>query len=302
MPARELLERQRTFAQISSQGSSIELLASSNGDHILRHETSESIMSLYMEHVRIDHAGPVAIATMQRGKANPLNHALLTELMSCVEQAETDPNVKAFVLASDRPRFFSPGFDVNEVFLYSRDQIAEFLMLFGRLMDRIHFFPKPTVAALSGQTYAGGALLALCFDFRIMAAEGNYGFALTEVNIGVRLPESVFRLLANAAGVPLARRAFLTGDPILPAEGLAAGLYHSLAPEADVRAKSVELASYLTTKPAATYVAIKEKILAATGHQRLDPARPWIDVDAWFTPEAELMKRKLAEKLAAGKA
>ena len=254
-----------------------------------------------MEHIRYDQAGGVAILTMQRGKANPLNHAMLAELLSAVEQSAGDPAVQALVLASDRPRFFCPGFDVTEVFRYDRAQIHEFLNLFGRLMDRIHFFPKPTVAALNGQTYAGGALLALCFDFRLMA-EGSYGFALTEVNIGVRLPESVFFLLANAAGIPLARRAFLTGDPILPAEGLAAGLYHALVPEDQVRAKSVELASYLASKPAATYVAIKEKILAATGHRRLNPQENWIDVDAWFTPEAEAMKRKLAEKLAAGKA
>ena len=250
-----------------------------------------------MEHVRYDQAGPVAIITMQRGKANPLNHAMLAEMLACVEQAEADAEVRALVLASDRPRFFSPGFDVTEVFRYDRAQINEFLQLFGRLMDRIHFFTKPTVAALSGQTYAGGALLALCFDFRLMA-EGGYGFALTEVNIGVRLPESVFRLLANAAGIPLARRAFLTGDPILPTEGHTAGLYHALVPEDEVRAKAVELAAYLASKPPATYYAIKEKILAATGHRRLSPQENWIDVEAWFTPEAEAMKRKLAEKLA----
>lgn len=257
-------------------------------------------MTVSMEHVRYDLAGDIAILTMQRGKANPLHHPMLAEMLGYVEQAAADPAVKALVLSSDRPRFFSPGFDVTEVFRYDRAQINEFLQLFGRLMDRIHFFPKPTVAALNGQTYAGGALLALCFDFRIMA-QGNYGFALTEVNIGVRLPESVFFLLANAAGIPLARRAFLTGDPILPAEGHAAGLFHSLAPEDQVRGQAVELATYLATKPPATYRAIKEKILSATGHRPLDPHESWIDVEAWFTPEAEAMKRKLAEKLAAGK-
>jgi 3,2-trans-enoyl-CoA isomerase len=201
------------------------------------------------------------------------------------------------VLASDRPRFFSPGFDVTEVFTYDRERIGLFLNQFALFMDHLQWMAKPTVAALSGHTYAGGALAALCTDFRLMADSPEYGFALTEVNIGVRLPASVFLLLASAAGIPLARRAFLTGDAIRPAEGLTAGLFHALYPEAEVRAQAVALAAYLATKPPATYAAIKEKTLAAAGLRRLDADTNWIDPEAWFTPEAEQMKRQLAERL-----
>ena len=250
-----------------------------------------------MEHISYEISGGVAVATMRRGKSNPLNHALVRELLTAVDEAAADPAVRAFVLASDRPRFFSPGFDVTEVFTYNRDQIGLFLNQFALLMDHLQWMPKPTVAALSGHTYAGGALVALCADFRVMADEPTYGFALTEVNIGVRLPASVFLLLSTAAGVPLARRSFLTGDAIRPAEGLAAGLFHALHPEGEVRAQGMALATYLATKPPATYAAIKEKVLATAGHQRLDAATNWIDPEAWFTPEAEQMKRQLAEKL-----
>ena len=249
-----------------------------------------------MEHIRYELEGGVAVVTMQRGKSNPLNHTMVGELLAAVDQAAADSSVRAMVLASDRPRFFSPGFDVTEVFQYNRDQIGIFLNQFALFMDHLQWMPKPTVAGLSGHTYAGGALAALSTDFRVMA-EGDYGFALTEVNIGVRLPASVFLLLASAVGVPLARRSFLTGDPIRPAEGLTAGLFHSLHPESDVRAQAITLATYLATKPAETYAAIKEKVLLTAGHRRLDASTNWIDPEAWFTPEAEQMKRQLAEKL-----
>jgi 3,2-trans-enoyl-CoA isomerase len=251
----------------------------------------------WMEHIRYELDGEVAILTMQRGKSNPLNQAMVGELLAAVDQATADPAVKALVLSSDRPRFFSPGFDVTEVFAYSREQIGQFLNQFALLMDHLQWTSKPTVAALSGHTYAGGALLALCTDFRLMADSPDYGFALTEVNIGVRLPVSVFLLMASAAGIPLARRAFLTGDPIRPHEGLATGLFHSLHPEAEVRGQAIRLAHHLATKPPATYAAIKEKTLTAAGLTRLDSTTNWIDPDAWFTPEAEQMKRQLAEKL-----
>ncbi len=250
-----------------------------------------------MEHIRYELEGPVAVVTMQRGKSNPLNESMVTELLSAVDQAAADPAVRGFVLASDCPRFFSPGFDVTEVFSYDRQQIGQFLNKFALFMDHLQWMPKPTVAALSGHTYAGGALAALCTDFRLMADAPDYGFALTEVNIGVRLPASVFLLLSTTAGIPLARRAFLTGDPIRPAEGHTSGLFHALHPEAEVRTQAIALATYLTTKPPATYAAIKEKTLQAAGHQRLDSSTNWIDPEAWFTPEAEQMKRQLAEKL-----
>lgn len=241
-------------------------------------------------------AGGVQVLTLQRGKVNALNHGLLRELLAAMQAALADPSVSAVVITGNRPRFFSPGFDVAEVFQYDRAQIGEFLTTFGQVIDTVLWSPKPVVAGLNGQTYAGGAILALCCDFRLMA-EGDFGFALTEVNIGVRLPESIYRLLAQAAGVPVARRMFLTGDPISPAEGLACGLYRALAPEAEVAAKAMEWAAYLGSKPLATYAAIKHKMLEAEGLTRMTPGSTWIDVDAWFTPEAEAMKRKLAEKL-----
>lgn len=249
-----------------------------------------------MEHVRLEASGGTAVITLQRDKVNALNHALLKELDAAVAQVAADSSLAALVLTSDRPRFFSPGFDVAEVFQYQRPEIAAFLGTFGQLMDRLMWLEKPTLAALNGQTYAGGALLALCCDFRLMA-EGPYGFALTEVNIGVRLPESVFRMLAQAVGVPLARRMFLTGDPIGPAEGLAHGLFFATPTADQLMPQASTLAANLGAKPRATYAAIKHKMLTANGIEKLKAGQNWLDVEAWFTPEAQEMKRKLAEKL-----
>jgi enoyl-CoA hydratase/carnithine racemase len=249
-----------------------------------------------MDHVRLDRQGAIATITLQRDKVNALNHALLRELESAIGEAESDAAVGAVILTSDRVRFFSPGFDVAEVFAYNRDEIAAFLGTFGRVMDALMWMPKPTIAALNGQTYAGGALLALCTDFRLMA-DGPYGFALTEVNIGVRLPESVFRMLEQAVGVPVAKRMFLTGEPISAADGYRHGLYHATPPEAELTAQALNLATQLAAKPRATYAAVKHKMLSACGLVRLEPGAKWLDVEAWFTPEAQAMKAKLAEKL-----
>lgn len=251
-----------------------------------------------MEFIRSEHQGRVVVITLSRGKANALHLPMLEELRDVVEDALASDDVGALVIASDRPRFFSAGFDVAEVFRYDRDRMEVFLDTFASLQRRLLHSPKPVVAALSGHTYAGGAILALSCDFRVMA-DAPYGFALTEINIGVGLPAHIWHLLANAAGVATARRMFLTGEPVMAAQAREIGLVHELAPEADVTAKAVDMATMLAAKPASTYAAIKRVILEATGlGPSVEGGSPsLIDVNAWFTPEAEIMKKKLMEAL-----
>jgi 3,2-trans-enoyl-CoA isomerase len=237
----------------------------------------------------------VAVITLARPKANAIHQAMALEMAAAFARAESE--ARAIVWSSRQPRFFSAGFDVREVFAYSREQLAEFLAVFSRLQQDVLACPKPTVAALTGQTYAGGAILALSCDFRVMAA-GAYGIALTEINIGVNVPDGIFHLLAAAVGAPTAQRMFLTGAPILADQALAMGAVHELAPEAEVEARAVKLASTLASKPAATYSRIKQTIYGATGRTRTGALL--VDLDAWFTEEAEVFKLQLREKLTGG--
>ena len=65
-----------------------------------------------MEYVQLERSGGTAVVIMQWGKVNALNHALLKELDAAVAEAAADAAIQAVILTSDRPRFFSPGFDV----------------------------------------------------------------------------------------------------------------------------------------------------------------------------------------------
>ncbi|MCX6596380.1 MAG: enoyl-CoA hydratase/isomerase family protein [Acidobacteria bacterium] len=246
-----------------------------------------------MEHLQYELTDGIAVLTLKRGKANAIHLPMITEMAAAFERATEE--AAAIVWSSGCPRFFSAGFDVNEVFTYDRAQLTEFLGTFSRLQQSILHCPKPVVAALPGQTYAGGAILALSCDFRVMA-DGPYGFALTEVNIGVNLPPSIFHLLASAVGVPKARQMFLTGEPIFASQAFAMGLVHELADESEVTDKAIAWAKKLAAKPAGTYAAIKRTMLDSIHLSRTDELV--VDVDAWFTPEAAEFKKRLREKLA----
>ena len=84
-----------------------------------------------MEFVRTERNGNLLIVVLGRGKANALNRTMIGELALAIANAETDPAVRGVVLASDRPRFFSSGFDVVEVFGYPRDEMRSFFEQFG---------------------------------------------------------------------------------------------------------------------------------------------------------------------------
>jgi enoyl-CoA hydratase/carnithine racemase len=175
-------------------------------------------------------------------------------------------SVRGLVLASDRPRFFSSGFDIREVFTYDRDGMAAFFGRFIDLYESLYRFPKPVVAALSGHTFAGGAILAISCDFRIMA-EGDFGFALNEINLGLALTPTMRRMLVNAVGLAGAREVMLLGEPLTPAArsgnrpGAGTG-----ARRTGPRPRHRLLARSLGAKPPIAYREIKRSIREFGGH------------------------------------
>jgi Delta3-Delta2-enoyl-CoA isomerase len=251
-----------------------------------------------VEHIQSERDGELLILTMARGKANALNTALVEELYTAVGAAKDDSSVRGLVLASDRPRFFSSGFDIREVFTYDRDAMGRFFGRFIDLYESLYKFPKPVVAALSGHTFAGGAILAIACDFRIMA-EGNFGFALNEINLGLALTPTIRRMLADAVGVARAREVLLFGEPLTPDRALEIGLVRGLAPAEQVRERAVACARFLAAKPPAAYRAIKVSLRESGGRDDADSDRAALDVflDMWFSEEAQQARQAVAAKI-----
>ena len=208
-----------------------------------------------------------------------------------MDTAAADNGVRAVILTSNRPNFFSAGFDIREVFAYSREAMGRYLTSYGALTHKLHHLPKPLIAAIPGHTFAGGAILALACDFRVMA-QGEFGFALNEINVGVVLPVGVFRLLADVVGSGHARRMFLTGEPVTPSRALEIGLIDEVTAPGDLTERTLALARLLAGKPGPTYAGIKAVIRMAMGHNVDDNALLVPAVEPWFTPEAE--EKKLA--------
>jgi Delta3-Delta2-enoyl-CoA isomerase len=251
-----------------------------------------------MEHIQSERDGSLSILTLARGKANTLNYALIEELCGAVAAAAADESVRGLVLASGRPRFFSSGFDIREVFAYDRDGMAAFFGRFIDLYESLYRLEKPAVAALSGHTYAGGAILAIACDFRIMA-EGDFGFALNEINLGLAASPTMCRMLADAVGLPHGREILLFGEPLTPARALEIGLVRELAPTEQVRDRAIACARSLAAKPPAAYREMKRALRESGGREDTHTDRATLSrfLDIWFSAEAEEARRAVAAKV-----
>ena len=207
-----------------------------------------------MPDIQLERDGRVLVATMGRGKANALNTALVEEWHAVLRAARDDDAVGALVIASANPKLFCAGLDVGDVFAYDPDTMRRFFDRFVSLLDDLRSLPKAVVAAVSGHAYAGGALIALASDFRVMG-DGDFGFALNEVDLGLVLPAAATRWIAPSLG-PATREVLLAGLAIGPRRALAVGLAVDVVPVAAVRDRAINLARTLADKPPVVAVTV----------------------------------------------
>jgi len=249
-----------------------------------------------MSFIRVDIDGQVACLELARGKANALNVELLLELEGALEQAAGEPGVRAIVLASALPRVFCAGFDAAEVFAYDRPAMLAFFTRFVRLFERLCMLPKPVVCALEGHAFAGGAILALAADFRLMAESAT--LSVNEVDLAVCLPAAMIHALAVSASPELARSMLLGAEVVSAARALAGGLVSQVLPASEVRAAALQRARLLGEKPALAF-AVHKRALDPFRGEPLPDAEIAATIDSWFGTEATLRRRALQQRLAA---
>jgi enoyl-CoA hydratase/carnithine racemase len=130
-------------------------------------------------------------------------------------------------------------------------------------------------------------------------SEGDYGFALNEINLGVALPPGIIRMAIDAVGYKNACEILLTGKSILPEEALQMGLAGALVKPILLLDRALETARELGSKAPGAFASIKAELrkLAGSGTGTTDRGEYNRFLDSWFSPEAEELKRALIESL-----
>jgi len=179
-----------------------------------------------MNTIKVSVKDRIATITLCRGKSNALNAELITELDDMLKNISADDQIGGVILTGNAP-FFSAGLDLIELYHYNETEARLFWEQFLGFVANIVAFKKPIVAAISGHSPAGGCVMALACDYRIMA-EGPYIIGLNEVPVGIIVPNSIFQLYSFWIGKAEATRSLLSGKLYQPEEALKVGLIDEL--------------------------------------------------------------------------
>ena len=183
----------------------------------------------------IDH-GTIREIKLNRPPANAINPALAEALGEAFEAAGNQ--VEALVI-SGQPGMFSAGLDIPELINLDHAGMSEFWNLFQRNLKAIACMPIPTVFAMTGHSPAGGMVMGIFGDYRIMPRGGPrspYKTGLNEVRVGLVAPYPAQRALARIVGEHVAERILVAGEMMTAERALEIGLVDELAddPEAVV--------------------------------------------------------------------
>jgi enoyl-CoA hydratase/carnithine racemase len=242
-----------------------------------------------------DH-GPVRELRLARPPANALDPALLAALRAGLAAASAD-GAEAVVL-SGAPGRFSGGLDVPALLALGRNGIRDAWRDFFGLMRDIATSPIPTVAALTGHSPAGGTVLALFTDYRVLA-DGPFVVGLNEVQVGLPVPEVLLRALTYVVGTRQAERLAVGGLLVDPPEALRAGLVDELCPVDAVVPRALAWARDLLARPRVTMALTRARARAPlhAAFDAFDDEAIEAVVDTWFTPAAQTVLQALAARL-----
>ena len=104
------------------------------------------------------------------------------------------------VILTGTGRFFSFGFDIPEFLSYSKGEFEGYLDAFTDFYRYLFRFPKPVVAALNGHTVAGGCMMAIACDHRLMV-DGKAKIALNEIGFGSSVFAGSTAILVYCIGI-----------------------------------------------------------------------------------------------------
>lgn len=175
-----------------------------------------------MNTIKVTVKDRLAIISLDRGKSNALNRELIAELDDMLKNIASDNNIGGVILTG-KEGFFSAGLDLIELYNYNEAEVKSFWELFLSFVSNLVSFKKPLVSAISGHSPAGGCVIALASDYRVMA-DGKYIIGLNEVPVGIIVPNSIFQLYAFWIGKAKATQSLLEGKLFSPQEALQIGL------------------------------------------------------------------------------
>ncbi|MBA2238497.1 MAG: enoyl-CoA hydratase/isomerase family protein, partial [Lysobacter sp.] len=210
---------------------------------------------------------------------------------------------QAIVLAGG-PSVFSAGLDVPYLLSLGDDQAALTTAweAFFDVARELAGSPVPVAAAMAGHAPAGGCVLALCCDYRIIGLSPDpakpFRIGLNETQVGLVAPEGIQRLLRRVVGAHRAERLLVAGELVPADRAVRYGMVDELVEVDDVVPRACAWLEQMLALPRQAMLETR-RIARADLVQALRPEFIELDrfVQAWSAPQTQAALRALVAKL-----
>lgn len=250
-----------------------------------------------MKWLKLTKTDGLARLVMDRGKTHALDPVIVDELRTAFNDLRSDESVKAVILTGAGDRYFCNGLDVAALLELKNGEMVRFFDSFIALYTEMYLFPRPLVAAINGHAMAGGLILAMTADFRLIGAENRY-VGLTEVRLGLPVPDGAVQILTSIVGNRIAQRLALSGEPLLPEAAYRAGLINEVTSFKHLDEVAETVARDLATVPGTAYGYTKRYMRLPTASAMQATAVQSRDefLHCWNLPETRATLEKLAAR------
>lgn len=253
------------------------------------------------------HDADIVELCLARAPVNALNPELCGDLHAALETA-VNGGARGIVLSSQHrpegPTVFSAGLDVPYLLSLGddRERLRDAWEAFFDAARALAASPVPVVAAINGHSPAGGCVLALCCDYRIMATSADparpFRIGLNETQVGLAVPDGVQRLLRRVVGPHRAERLLVAGAMPDAEQAHRLGLVDEVAAGDALLERALAWLASLLALPGDAVLTTRA-IARADVLEALRPERIALDafLHAWYAPGTQQALRALVARL-----
>lgn len=226
---------------------------------------------------------------LAHGAAGALDIELMRALSEALDEAE---DARAVVLTGSG-HIFSAGVDLPRLVEGGDAYAREFLPVLDEVFEKLFALPRPVVAALNGHAVAGGCMLALACDHRLMN-KGKGRLGIPSLRLSVPYPPSGIEIVRYAVAPTDVEWLLFSGETFTPESALESGVVDEVVPQERLMGRALEVAGHYAAMAPGNFAVVKD-MLRADAVERMRRNRQRFSArlaDRWCDPDVQADLRR----------